>query len=242
MTVSSALEKLARLQEIDLILQEKFERLDALRGALADWKNRLAARKQETELLVAQSADMDRRRRELEGKLAEEEEKMIDRRMRLSRIRNEREMRALQHEIELAKAANQQMENEVIQLMEELENLQMVVQSAQEQQDQLEQQCNAELAQGEEELKALTQEIEQTQAEREIVASGIGKELLSRYEQIRTRRGGLAVVEVQDAICLGCNMNLPPQFYNELLRGDDIRLCPNCHRILIWRSRQAGTA
>lgn len=242
MTVSSALEKLARLQEIDLVLQEKLQRLDSLRGALADWKNRVAARRQETEVLKAQTAEIDRRRRELETKLKEEEDKMIDRRMRLNRIRNEREMRALQHEIELAKAANQQMENEILQLMEELENLQMAVQSAQEQQDELEEQCNTELARGEEELRQLGDEIEAAQMERNAIAGEIDKDLLHRYEQIRSRRGGRAVAEVRDAICLGCNMNLPPQFYNELLRGDDIRLCPNCHRILVWRAKEAGNA
>ena len=42
--------------------------------------------------------------------------------------------------------------------------------------------------------------------------------------------------ETQAGTCLGCHMHLPPQFFNELQRARDIRLCPNCHRILFWRA------
>jgi predicted nucleic acid-binding Zn-ribbon protein len=43
---------------------------------------------------------------------------------------------------------------------------------------------------------------------------------------------GLAVVPVKDAVCHGCNVNLPPQLYNELFRCDSLRFCPNCQRII----------
>ena len=39
--------------------------------------------------------------------------------------------------------------------------------------------------------------------------------------------------------CQGCNMNIPPQLYNILQRGDAIELCPNCNRIIYW-DKSAG--
>lgn len=240
MTASSALEQLAELQELDRVLQEKEREVDALRAELSGWEARLAERRQEAESLAARTADVDRRRRELEARLAVEEDKMKERRMRLNRIRNERELRALQHEIELAKTANQQMENEVIQLMEELEQLQAALVVAREQQEALEQEFQQQASTREDAVVRLRAEMEEARQKRAELAAKIDPQLLQRYEQIRARRGGLAVAEVRAAICLGCNMNLPPQFYNELLRGDEIRLCPNCHRILIWRANDAG--
>jgi predicted nucleic acid-binding Zn-ribbon protein len=155
--------------------------------------------------------------------------------MRLNRVRNEREQRALQHEIELAKIANQQMENEVIDLMEQLEALQEALKQANERQEEFHRRYEQELSLREETMARLQAEVEEAYTRRRQLMEEIDPELLQRYEQIRARRGGLAVAEVRAAICLGCNMNLPPQFYNELIRGDDIRLCPNCNRILIWR-------
>ncbi len=45
------------------------------------------------------------------------------------------------------------------------------------------------------------------------------------YSSIRMRRG-LAVVSVRNGTCQGCNMNIPPQLYNTLQRGQTVETCP----------------
>jgi len=39
---------------------------------------------------------------------------------------------------------------------------------------------------------------------------------------------------VRNGTCQGCNMNIPPQLYNQLQRGDTIELCGTCNRIIYW--------
>ena len=56
--------------------------------------------------------------------------------------------------------------------------------------------------------------------------------LLRKYEQIREKRDGVAMVGVTNGVCLGCYMNVPPQLYNELLREDKLHACPTCNRLL----------
>ncbi len=51
---------------------------------------------------------------------------------------------------------------------------------------------------------------------------------------IKGRRNGIAVVSARSSICSGCNMNLPPQLYNELQRSEELICCPNCNRIIYW--------
>jgi predicted nucleic acid-binding Zn-ribbon protein len=34
---------------------------------------------------------------------------------------------------------------------------------------------------------------------------------------------------------MGCNMQIPPQMYNLLFRGDDLHACPHCQRVLVLR-------
>ena len=58
-------------------------------------------------------------------------------------------------------------------------------------------------------------------------------DVLKRYGNIRMRRG-LAVVSVRNGTCQGCNMNIPPQLYNVLQRGQTVETCPSCHRIIYW--------
>jgi len=50
---------------------------------------------------------------------------------------------------------------------------------------------------------------------------------------------GLAVVEVKDSVCMGCNMNIPPQLYVEVRKGEEIFTCPQCRRFLFFRYDQA---
>ena len=46
---------------------------------------------------------------------------------------------------------------------------------------------------------------------------------------------GKAVAEVVDGHCLGCNMDLAPQMYIEVQRGDTVHQCTTCYRLLIYK-------
>ena len=79
--------------------------------------------------------------------------------------------------------------------------------------------------------------------ERKIRAAGKGrlaksKEInelfLRRYQRIR-RHFNNAVVAVENGTCLGCHVNVPPQVYIDLLKGQALMNCPNCQRIMVNR-------
>jgi predicted nucleic acid-binding Zn-ribbon protein len=73
-------------------------------------------------------------------------------------------------------------------------------------------------------------------ARREKIVREIKPAYLDRYERIRQRRHGLAVVAAQDSTCQGCRMKIPPQMYIELqkIENSDLIYCPYCQRILFW--------
>jgi predicted nucleic acid-binding Zn-ribbon protein len=75
--------------------------------------------------------------------------------------------------------------------------------------------------------------IAEQRAERDKLATQVKPDVLKRYASIRMRRG-LAVVSVRNGTCQGCNMNIPPQLYIVIQRGQTIETCPSCHRIIYW--------
>jgi len=81
----------------------------------------------------------------------------------------------------------------------------------------------------EHELAALIAELRETRTTRR---AGVSAELLEQYDKIASRRRP-AVVHVRGEICLGCRVNIPPQLQIELLRGQRVIHCSNCHRILV---------
>ena len=71
---------------------------------------------------------------------------------------------------------------------------------------------------------------------RQTLLEALPGDLVRRYETIREKRNGIAVISVWKEVCNGCHMNIPPQMYIELQRSQELRTCPNCHRIIYWRN------
>jgi predicted nucleic acid-binding Zn-ribbon protein len=59
--------------------------------------------------------------------------------------------------------------------------------------------------------------------------------IFNRYEKLRAGRKGIAVAEARAGGCMGCNMQLPPQMYNSLHKGEELITCPHCQRILVLK-------
>jgi len=53
---------------------------------------------------------------------------------------------------------------------------------------------------------------------------------------MKFRGSGLA--EVRDHKCMGCQVMLRPQTYNEVRNGEQLVVCESCQRILHFDSRQ----
>jgi len=95
----------------------------------------------------------------------------------------------------------------------------------------------AEIEKEKEETRRVTAEDEKKLAEwnakRDGVRQGIDGDLLRRYERVMKFRGsGLA--EVRDHKCMGCQVMLRPQTYNEVRNGEQLVFCDSCQRVLYF--------
>jgi predicted nucleic acid-binding Zn-ribbon protein len=86
------------------------------------------------------------------------------------------------------------------------------------------------------ETEAGKRQLEKLDVELNTVAAGIDAGLLATYNKTKLlQNNGIAIVAVKNAICQGCNVNIPPQMYNELQRGGSLKKCPICDRIIYWK-------
>ncbi|HYD50607.1 MAG TPA: hypothetical protein VEB21_19780, partial [Terriglobales bacterium] len=170
---SSPLASLAQLQRIDSVRREKQLQIQALEAEISAID--AEADKRQREMAEAKQALQvaEARRKELEAHLESEGTKMKDRRMRLNRVRNEKELQALRHEIEVGKELNQQVEEEVLQLMEKIESLSTACNSAEETLSQNESQSQERKQQNQEQLVTLRREIEEMVEGRQRLADSL---------------------------------------------------------------------
>ena len=229
------IEILASLQNVDREIKEKSSARESLSSEIRKMEEVIEAKKAEVKTLKAEWADKDKRRQEKERLLQEESRKTMEKRMRMNRIKNIKELQALQREIELIKQSNAQMEEELIRLLEELEASGAVLKGKEEELKKFEMDWGDKRKEIEEELARLEQGLEEASELRQNIAAQLDGDLIERYELIFSRRGGTAVVAVAEGICQGCYMNIPPQLCNEIIKGERLILCPSCHRILYYK-------
>ncbi len=84
-------------------------------------------------------------------------------------------------------------------------------------------------------IEAINKGKKEKDSQRSEQAMKIKASILRKYDTLRQRRKGLAVVNVVDGVCQGCFMAIPPQLFNRLLRGDELFDCPTCQRIIHYR-------
>ncbi len=237
--MGTQVELLVGLQTIDQQLRERTDSIEALRHLMGDLDAELEEQKKKLDTSRAERAELEARRRDIEGTLASEESKMKERRMRLNRIRNEKEASAVRREIELGKEGTQKLEEDLLAIFEALDGVGTRETELQAGFDALSTRREQEHARVTEEIATLSAGLDDARRRREEIAHEVEAPLRRQYENILGRRRGLVVVEVRDGTCQGCHMRVAPQLYNEITRNQRVILCPSCHRILYRRSEPA---
>jgi len=237
------LERLALLQEVDQRLRDLQINLSALEADICERATDLANRQERVKTLRARRDQLDASRQETERQLEEEGSAMKERRMRLNRVRTEKELQAVRREIELGKEGTQRMETELLGLMEEHETTVKDLEAAEAALAEVETPASEEITEKRERQNQLQLGADEDKAARERLASKLNVSIRSKYEMIFARRGGVAVVAVRNGTCLGCHMHVPPQLFNEIQKTREVvRQCPNCHRMLFWRPEAVDSA
>jgi len=199
---------------------------------LQDLEQAVEQRALEAKRLRESYSEAKARQSQTERELAEVEDKMKDRRMRLQRIRSEKELQATQREIDNMKERIGQLEEQELAALEETESLAAQSSAAETSLKEGEQALERERAELVARTSSLAQEIDRDGVARGQLAASLDEGLRSRYELLFARRGGTAVVAVRDGACLGCHMHIPPQLFNQILKGEQVFNCPACQRML----------
>ena len=230
---------LDELQEIDLkvdaLLAEK-EALGAQIGqldlSLAEASQKLADKRAEIEAVGTEKGALEENLAIEQGNIARSE-------VNLKGITTQKEYLAVSKEISTAKKLIAELEEQILQKIALLEQLKGEEGQLEEQQSALEQNLSASREELQGKIAGLETGIAAETSVRAETAKALPPAMTKRYERLREQRRGIAVVEARDGSCLGCNMSIPPQLYNNLFRGDELITCPHCHRILVLRPAAA---
>ena len=226
--------RLMDLQTIDRQLQELEQSLSSIAGRVDQLRGENQSNQVELDRLTEQDKEITAARKKAERELAEGEVRIRNKRMRLTLVRNDKELQALTHEIESLKETNQRLESELLTSMEGGDSRTARIKELTEALAKGRTDLTAAEKEIAAEVEALKSSIGKTRKAREKIAENVDANLLARYQMIFSRRAGVAVAVAKGGTCQGCRMRLPPQLYNEIQKHLQIHFCPNCQRVLYY--------
>jgi hypothetical protein len=227
------IEVLVKLQQIETETIQIKSALNGVSKKLEDLDSGVKLFEQTIEEQERIINDLKKRYRDYESAIQLNLEKEQKIQVKLRSVKNNKEYQALLKEIEDVGGKNSEIEDKMIEFLDRMDITEKIIATKKDEYINIFENAKSEkesIKQNTEAKKKRLGELEMKSAE---VSGLVDPELLKRYLNIKQQDPGeLAVVPVKDAICYGCNVNLPPQLYNELFRCDSLRFCPNCQRII----------
>lgn len=223
-----------RLQELDRRAAELTKEIAALPKHIAEIEKKLESHERKLTADQAALGANGKERKKLEGDIQMQEQKISKLRDQMLQAKTNEQYRAFQHEIEYCQAEIRKAEDRILDLMAESEPLDANVKSAEGALKKERAEVEAEKKETHTRTDADRQALEVIQKERESAVSAISKPVYAAYERIRKTRGGPAVAEIIGGRCSVCQMNLRPQFLQELRKGEKVMFCESCSRICYY--------
>jgi len=151
-------------------------------------------------------------------------------------VGNTKEYHAMMREMDSLEKLNRMREDEQEAVREELVRQDEATGSLADEMGGVTEQYNSLKTTLEERLDKANKKLEALDRKRKKASKAVPPPILGRYEFIRERMENPVIVPVSDGVCHGCHIMIPPQSYNDLQKGQQILSCPNCQRLIYWKS------
>jgi predicted nucleic acid-binding Zn-ribbon protein len=231
------IENLLKLQDVDKEIRRLRDEVAELPKRVAAIEARLAGTKAQLDKAHAAVKTDEAARRKYESSITELRTKISKYRDQSLDVKTNEQYRALLHEIQFAEKEIAANEDKILELMVNADTRDKEVKAAQ---ADLKAET-AEIEQEKEQARQRTAEDEKLLAEwrgkRDQLRSGISENLLRHYERVSKFRGS-GIAEVRDHKCMGCQVMLRPQTYNEVRSGKETVVCDSCQRILYFNPKE----
>lgn len=233
------LEQLIELSHVDKEIdafEPQIEEANLQYEALLATKNGIM---NEVNTLKQEIKDEQIKKQKNELHLAELSAKLEENSRKSGEVKTEREMKSLQLEEEIAK-------EQVSFANEEIERLEKLIDHKQSKIDELEAKA-AEIdgsistvkADVDVKLARIDEERKEVFARKEALVGAMNQKGLSFYQKIRRWAKNTTAVAVRNQACMGCYMAISDKVYSDVIKGEEITLCPHCGRILFLEPSDA---
>jgi predicted nucleic acid-binding Zn-ribbon protein len=222
------------LQSLDQRIAALDKEVAALPKHIATIEKTLESHTRKLEADRAALSANQKDRKKLEGEIQIHDQKISKLKDQMLEAKTNEQYRAFQHEIEYIQNEIRKAEDRILELMAESEPLDVNVKRAEAALKEEKLTVEAEKTRAHERTSADKSQLEQLRAERSRAAAQLPAATVSTYERIRKKWGGVAIAEAIEGRCSACQIQLRPQYLQDLKRGEVLMLCEVCGRFLYY--------
>lgn len=162
---------------------------------------------------------------ELSAKLEENSKKSAE-------IKTEREMKSLQLEEEIAKEQVSFANEEIARLEKLIDHKQAKINELEVKASEIEGSISSVKADVDVKLAQIDVERKEVFTKKQALVGEMNQKGLSFYQKIRRWAKNTTAVPVRNQACMGCYMAISDKVYSDVIKGEEITMCPHCGRIL----------
>ena len=229
---------LGKLKRLDEKLYRLKNEIDRIPEEIKRLEQKLSKHKEEFSLHKANFDTQEKLLRKAELDLKEKEDFIRKAEGKMMECKTNEEYQAAQKEIEGFKSEKTALEETVLNSMNGMEGHRNNLKIAEEKFKQEESSFNKEKKEYEETKAKLVKSYEEQASQKGSLITQLSPDTSSLYQRAFTATKGLAICLAENSSCLGCNMKIRPQLFNEILGSKVIHRCPSCGRILITSSAE----
>lgn len=204
-------------------LDENADTLERVAGEYATNREEQSKLELRQKRLEDEIATVDSRRKSEEG------------RMYSGLITSEKEVDAIRGELSSLRSRKSDLEDELLEVMERREDVEGMVASLKERHAELEGNVASLTSSRDEAATDIDAELEQRRKERNAISAELPEEVVRFYEDLLSRKAGLAVAELSGRTCMGCRLQLTAMEMEEAHKAAQRGLarCEQCGRIIV---------
>ncbi len=228
---------IVELQFIEQCILKKASEIAKLRKneKLQKLEIELSRSLEEFNRLTEHLTGLEHDRKKLEDKIAGNNEKIKTNEEKLfsGTITSSKELVNYQEEVKQLKTHNEELESKELEVMFLIDEAKPRLLKVTETKDKI----SSDIQAIKDEVSASTKDIEVgvniLKERRNDVLKKIPKDILSKYEDLRHRKSGVALAVLKNSFCLGCGLEMPSGQAEVMKSMDKIYKCPMCGRMLV---------
>ena len=154
---------------------------------------------------------------------------------KLRSAKTNKEYQSSLKEIEDIKSKNSRIEDEMLEFLERIEDAEKDLNEQKQRYSQIIDDTKREKDSLNRDTERCQKDLTQLGSDRDVVTESLDGAILDIFNRVKAKQpDAVAIAEVKDEVCQGCNLNIPPQMYIDLQHRNSLKNCPSCERIIYW--------